>query len=155
MFRISLIHHSWFWSWFLLSLKFPEFSFLISFLGSQSLQLFYTHLFPVREEPRYTYEMALRKIGKLGSTYASSKNKCYSGGGIACNLTIGTRKYSITSIRDEEKSPEQGGNNSINLFTAINQALHIALETDARWSFHSFFPTLLLLFALLCCEDGG
>jgi len=28
---------------------------------------------------------------------------------------------------------------SMNLYSAINQALHIALETDPRWAFLAFF----------------
>lgn len=39
-------------------------------------------------------------------------------------------------ISEERVSPysEGAGNKSINLFSAINQALHIALETDSRYA---------------------
>ncbi|CAA2972061.1 2-oxoisovalerate dehydrogenase subunit beta 1, mitochondrial-like isoform X1 [Olea europaea var. sylvestris] len=44
------------------------------------------------------------------------------------------RRLSTAMISEERVSPysEGAGNKSINLFSAINQALHIALETDSR-----------------------
>ncbi|CAK9142751.1 unnamed protein product [Ilex paraguariensis] len=42
------------------------------------------------------------------------------------------RGFSATTSTTDENSLQQSGTKSINLFSAINQALHIALETDPR-----------------------
>lgn len=43
-------------------------------------------------------------------------------------------RFSTTAAGTEEKCLQQtqSGSKSVNLFTAINQALHVALETDPR-----------------------
>lgn len=90
----------------------------------------------------------LRKIGRFGLIFCKQKKNHSEGGCVYTGATkIGRRGsgrgrergFSTTATTTEEKrSPQQSQGNhnnkssNVNLFTAINQALHIALDTDPR-----------------------
>lgn len=61
----------------------------------------------------------LKRIGRLSSTFSENYKTCYKT----------SRRFSTINSSTENG---QSGNKSVNLFTAINQALHIALDTDPR-----------------------
>ncbi|XP_027177714.1 2-oxoisovalerate dehydrogenase subunit beta 1, mitochondrial-like isoform X2 [Coffea eugenioides] len=92
---------------------------------------------------------SLRKIGRFCLIFCKQKKNRTEGGCVCTATKIGRRGsgggrergFSTTTATTEEKrSPQQqhsqGNDNkkssNINLFTAINQALHIALDTDPR-----------------------
>ena len=62
---------------------------------------------------------ALREVGRRRSWAAEVGRRCFSGGSAGAPVA-------------EPKEGGAGGGKAVNLFTAVNQALHIALETDPR-----------------------
>lgn len=62
---------------------------------------------------------ALREAGRRRSWAAEVGRRCFSGGAAGTAVP-------------ERKDGGAGGGKAVNLFTAVNQALHIALDTDPR-----------------------
>ncbi|XP_039793518.1 2-oxoisovalerate dehydrogenase subunit beta 1, mitochondrial-like isoform X4 [Panicum virgatum] len=62
---------------------------------------------------------ALREVGRRRGWAAEVGRRCFSGGSAGAAVA-------------EPKEGGAGGGKAVNLFTAVNQALHIALDTDPR-----------------------
>lgn len=79
----------------------------------------------------------LKRIGRLSSTFSENYKTC----------SETRRRFSTINSTENGSLQQQGqiGNKSVNLFTAINQALHIALDTDPRYSYFS------LIFWFISC----
>lgn len=73
---------------------------------------------------------------RLGSSLSKSRFFC---------------SYQNAIQQQQEEKPQLGGGKSLNLYSAINQALHIALETDSRFVFTNTHMTCFMIL-ILCVE---